>query len=76
MVSVRPIRSEEDYEEALARVTDLMDELSSPDVQVDDPNHPARLELEVLADLVAAYESRTVNMGLPTAVQATEFRMD
>ena len=29
MVSVRPIRSEEDYEEALARIADLMDELSA-----------------------------------------------
>ena len=31
------IRSEEDYEEALARVADLLDELSGPDGQIDDP---------------------------------------
>ena len=30
MVSVRPIRSEEDYEEALARIGDLLNELSVP----------------------------------------------
>ena len=31
MVSVRPIRSEEDYEEALARIGELLDELSAAD---------------------------------------------
>ena len=76
MVSVRPIRSEEDYEEALARVAGLLDELSGPDGQVDDPDHPGRIELEVLTDLVEVYESRTLDMGFPTAVQAIEFRME
>ena len=76
MVSVRPIRSEEDYEEALARVADLLDELSGPDGQIEDPDHPGRIELEVLSDLVEVYESRTVDVGFPTAIQAIEFRMD
>ena len=76
MVSVRPIRSEEDYEEALARVADLLDELSGPDGQIDDPDHLGRIELEVLSDLVEVYESRNVDMGFPTAIQAIEFRMD
>ena len=76
MVSVRPIRSDEDYEEALARVADLLDQLSGPDGQFDDPDHPSRMELEVLSDLVEVYESKTVDMGFPTAIQAIEFRMD
>ncbi len=73
---VGPIYSDEDYEEALARISDLLDELSGPDEQVDDPDHPGRIELEALTDLVEVYESRTVDMGFPTAVQAIEFRMD
>ena len=76
MVSVRPIRSEKDYEEALARVADLLDELSGPDGQIEDPSHLGRVELEVLSDLVEVYESRNVDMGFPTAIQAIEFRMD
>ena len=76
MVSVRPIRNEEDYEEALARIGDLLEELSGPDGQIENPNHPSRLELEVLSDLVEVYESKTVDVGLPSAIEAIEFRMD
>ncbi len=76
MVSVRPIRSEEDYEEALARIADLMEELSGPDGQIEDPNNHSRIELEVLSDLVEVYESKTVDMGFPSAIAAIEFRMD
>ena len=76
MVSVRPIRSEEDYEEALARIADLMDELSAAEEQIEDPDHPSMIELEVLSDLVEIYESKTVDMGFPSAIEAIEFRMD
>ena len=76
MTSVRPIRSEEDYEEALSRISDLMDELSGPDGEIEDPNHPVRLELDVLTDLVEVYEAKTIDMGFPTAIQAIEYHMD
>ena len=76
MVSVRPIRSEEDYEEALARIADLMEELSGSEGQIEDEDHPSRVELEVLSDLVENYESETVDMGFPSAIEAIEFRMD
>ena len=76
MVSVRPIRSEEDYEEALARIGDLLDELSVAEEQIEDPDHPSMIELEVLSDLVEVYESKTVDMGFPSAIEAIEFRMD
>ena len=65
MVSVRPIRSEEDYEEALARIADLMDELSGSEGQIEDPDHPSRIELDVLTDLVEVYESKTVPWNSP-----------
>ena len=76
MVSVRPIRSEEDYEEALARIGDLLNELSGPDGQIEDEDHPSRVELDVLTDLVEVYESKTVPMEFPSAIEAIEFRMD
>ncbi len=76
MVSVRPIRSEEDYEEALTRIGKLLDELSAAEEQIEDSDHPAMIELEVLSDLVEVYESRTVEMRFPSAIEAIEFRMD
>ena len=76
MVTVRPIRSEEDYEEALARIGELLDGLSAAEGQIEDPDHPSMIELEVLSDLVEIYESKTVDMGFPSAIEAIEFRMD
>ena len=76
MVSIRPIRSEEDCEAALARIADLMDTLSRPQGQIEDPDHAGRVELDVLTVLVEDYESKTVTMGFPTAIDAIEFRMD
>ena len=76
MVSVRPIRSDEDYEEALARIAELMNELSGSLGQIEDPEDVRRLELEVLSDLVEGYESKTVHIGPPSAIEAIEFHMD
>ena len=76
MVGIRPIRTEEDCEAALARIADLMDALSRPQGQIEDPDHADRVELDVLTVLVEDYESKTVAMGFPTAIDAIEFRMD
>ena len=76
MATLKPIRTEEDYEAALARVSDLIDSLSGPQGQVDDPNHPARLELDVLTDMVELYEARHYPIDPPTAVGAIEYEMD
>ena len=66
-MDIKPIRTEQDYEAALARVDELMDaELGTPEGE----------ELDVLVDLVEAYESRHVPMGYPSAVEAMEFRRD
>ena len=76
MATIRAIRTDEDYESALERIQELLDVLSGEDGQVVDADHPARVELEVLSDLVEHYESRTEEIGYPDPVAAIEFRMD
>ena len=76
MVSVRPIRSESDYEAALKRVWYLMRKLSPPEGQIDDPDDSRFMELDVLTDLVERYEERHHPIGLPSVVAAIEFEMD
>ena len=58
MAAIRPIRTEEDYEAALARISELMDALSPPEGQIEDEDDPRRLELDVLSDLVERYEDK------------------
>ena len=67
MVNVRPIRTEADYDAALARVAELMDAREGT---------PEGEELDVLADLVEVYEDRYFPMGYPDPVAAIEFCMD
>ena len=56
MANMKPIRSERDYEAALARISDLMDT---------EPDSPEGDEFDVLVDLVELYESNHVPMGYP-----------
>ena len=51
------MRTEADYEAALARTDELMDA---------DPDSPDAREIDVLVDLVEQYESRHEPMGHPT----------
>ena len=67
MADIEPIRTEADYETALARVDELMDA---------EPGSPEGRELDVLVDLVDLYESRHEPMGYPDPVAAIEFRME
>ena len=67
MVKVRPVRTEGDYEAALARVAELMDAREGT---------PEGEELDVLVDLVELYESKHVPMGYPDPIAALEFCMD
>ena len=54
MANVKPIRTEKEYEAALARIDELMDaEFGSPEGD----------ELDVLVDLVELYESKHEPMG-------------
>ncbi len=64
---IRPIHSEPDYADALARVETLMDMDRSP--AEDD-------ELDVLATLIEVYEDRVFPMDAPDPVEAIKFRME
>lgn len=55
MCNIKPIRTEEEYEAALARVEVLMDA---------EPNTPEDDELDLLIDLVELYEYRNVPMPI------------
>ena len=67
MGNIRAIRTEADYEAALARIDALMDA---------EPGTSAGEELDILADLVELYESRHVPIGYPTPIEAIRFRME
>lgn len=67
MRTIKPIRTEADYQAALDRIGALMD--AKPGTSVAD-------ELDVLADLVEHYEEKNVPMGYPSALAAIEFRME
>ena len=54
MQNIKPVRTEADYEAALARIDELMDAA---------PNSREGEELDVLADLVELYEAKHEPMG-------------
>ena len=66
---LKPIRSNRDYEAALARIDKLMDTDPEPGTSEGD-------ELQVLALLVEQYEDEHGPIGVPTPVGAIRFRMD
>ena len=67
MATVSPIRSEDDYEVALARVAEILHaEIGTPEGD----------ELDVLVDLVERYEERHHAIAFPSAIAAIEFHMD
>ena len=76
MRGIRPIRTEEDYEAALARVSDLMDAPSGTEEQMEGPEDPNSIELDVLVDLIELYESKHHSIEFPSAIAAIEFQMD
>ena len=67
MNDIRPIRTEADYNAALARIEALMD-------RSDDP--AAADELEVLATLVDVYEDAHYPIPTPDPIDAIKFRME
>lgn len=67
MININPIKSEADYEVALERVSDLMDAKA---------NTPRGDELDVLAILIEAYETKHHPINTPDPVDAILFRMD
>ena len=67
MVTVSPIRNEEDYETALSRLAEIFQ------VEIGTQEGDER---DILSDLVEVYESRHHPIGPPDPVSAIEFRMD
>ena len=64
---IKPVRTEQDYEDALAQIDALMDAA---------PGSPEFDKLDVLVDLVEHYESKHEPMGYPSPLGAIEFRME
>ena len=67
MVTFKPVRSEEDYEAALAQIDKLMD---------GEPNTPEGDGLDILVGQVESYEENHHFIGPPDPIGAIEFRMD
>jgi HTH-type transcriptional regulator/antitoxin HigA len=67
VIKVRPIRNEEDYDAAVARIEKLMS--AEPDSAEED-------ELDILVTLVDAYEEKHFPMDAPDPVSAIQFRME
>ena len=67
MLKIRPIKTEADYDAALARAEALMDaEEGTPEAD----------ELDVLATLIEAYEDKHYPMDPPDPIEAIKFRME
>ena len=66
VMQIRPIRSEKDHDEALARIDELMGAKAGS--REGD-------ELDVLVTLVCAYEEKRFPMDVPDPVTAIRFRM-
>ena len=66
-MTVRPIRDDGDYRQALARLETLMGAL---------PGTPEADDLEVLSALLERHERRSAPIGLPTPTDAIRFRME
>lgn len=64
---IHPIRSQQDYEHAVARIGQLIS--AAPDT-------PEGEELDVLATLVDAWEAKHYKMDAPDPVVAIQFRME
>jgi HTH-type transcriptional regulator/antitoxin HigA len=67
MIKIRPIRTEADYDAALARAAVLMD-AKEGSVEAE--------ELDVLATLIEAYEDKHYPMDPPDPIEAIKFRME
>lgn len=67
MAKAKPIRTEADYDVALARAREIWGA---------EPGSPEGDELDALVDLVEAYEDKHYPMDDPSPAAAIEFRMD
>lgn len=70
-MDIRPIKSEDDYRAALARIDALVAGDKAPP-----ENSPEGDVLEVLVALVQVYEAAHYAIGSPDPVEAIKFRME
>lgn len=66
-MDIKPIKTEQDYELTLERVSYLMDA---------EPDTPDGDLLDVLVTLVESYENKHFPIDDPTPIEAIKFRMD
>ena len=70
MEPVLMVRTEADYDRAVARLNELLDEVG------DDATHPLYGLLDTLGTLVHAYEVEQVEMPAATGVEALQYLME
>jgi HTH-type transcriptional regulator/antitoxin HigA len=68
-LDIKPIRTKEDHEEALRRVSPLFDEKPAPGT-------PEADFLDVMLPLIAAFEDQHYPVDPPTPIEAIKFRME
>lgn len=68
-MNIRPIRTDEDYREALKNVSALFDDEPEPGTQEGD-------YFEIMITLIEAYESKNFPVDLPNPIDAIKFRME
>ncbi len=66
-MEIRPIKTEADYQAALAEIESLFDA---------EPGTPKEDRLEVLTTLVEAYEDRHYSLSMPDPIAAIEYYME
>ncbi|RKZ68409.1 MAG: DNA-binding protein [Gammaproteobacteria bacterium] len=66
-MNIQPIKNEENYDLALARVGELMNAV---------PDTPEGDELDVLVTLIEAYEEKNYPIDAPNPIEAIHFRME
>ena len=67
MIEVKPIKTEKDYEEALAEIEELLEV---------EPGTPEADRLEILTTLVEAYENKHYAIPLPDPVEAILYYLE
>ncbi|MBZ9781775.1 helix-turn-helix domain-containing protein [Pseudomonas sp. REP124] len=68
-MNIHPIRTEEDYREALKNVSALFDNEPEPETAEGD-------YFEVMITLIEAYEAKHFPVDLPNPIDAIKFRME
>lgn len=67
MKNLKPIKTEQDYKQALERLDDIFDAK---------PNSKEGDELEILGILIEKYENENFPIELPDPIEAIKFRME